>query len=191
MNRSGGEVIFDFVIFLCKNILNFIKTNIRVVITISIIILIIFTTIMIIGMSHMRPERALNNFLRQIEDGNVYDVKLTIYFSPIMSHFPFSLRELRNRDDTLKYVVDGEQLAEHIDLFNQIRYMDLTPVERKSRVDARIYYIFENKNGRKIFDVVMWGGTNDNDSMFINGREFYYNPIFYEIISPFLPNFAP
>ena len=47
-----------------------------------------------------------------------------------------------------------------------------------------MYYVFENKNGKKILEVA---GSGDHDSLFVNGVEIEEDYIFYRVIIPFLP----
>ena len=150
------------------------------------------------GVINMSPRRALNNFVRQIERGNINDITLTIYWSNVFSPVRFSVRDLIHQSTTIRIVVDGSQLAEHIDLLRTIKDVTLAPVERRSLIDARIHYVFRNARGRRIFDIAMWGGAADYDglfftdgvfiaSIFINGVEFKLDETFYDIIRPFLP----
>jgi len=156
--------------------------------SVSILILLLIVIIVVVnGVNNMRPEIALNNFSKQIENGDINDITLTIYCSYIFAHFPLSVKDLINHPATIKVDVDGVQLADHIDLLKQLNNIDLIPVKHKSRIDASIYYIFEDKKGRKIFDVAMWGNGDNGDSIYIEGKEFKANNIFMEIIMPFLP----
>jgi len=84
-----------------------------------------------------------------------------------------------------KIVINGSCLVEYVDLLNKLSSDAITPVEHKTYIDARIYFVFENNKGRKIFDVAMWGG--DDSSIFVNGVEVEGSDIFYQAIMPFLP----
>ena len=138
--------------------------------------------------SNMRPNRALDNFIRIIEQGNISDLRLTIYhmYFSVLTPFPFSLDQLMdNHSGHHRIVVDGSQLEEHIELINQIRHVTVTPMDRGTRIDARLYYVFETvDNNRKVFDFGMWA---DDDTVFINGVQVKANSIFLDIIIPFLP----
>jgi len=48
-----------------------------------------------------------------------------------------------------------------------------------------IIYLID-KNGRKLLEVAMWGERDDENTMFIMGREFKYDDAFTNIIEPFL-----
>ena len=170
----------------------------RVILELLVLLLLVVTVFVGCGGNTMRPEKALNSFSKLIEKENLDDIRLTIYYlSPfILTPAPLSVDDLvydlldgsaeesDGEEMGYKIVVSADKLEEHINLLRQISNATLKPVEQKSRINARINYVFENKKGRKIFDVAMWGR---NDSIFINGLEVEGNPIFYDILMPFLP----
>jgi hypothetical protein len=141
------------------------------------------------GGGAMRAEAALKNFSKQIERGNLDNLRLRIYYMnpSFLTMIPVSVEDLINAEDggwVKKIVVDGNSLEEHIGLLKQVGNITLIPVKDKSDIDARIYYIFETNKSNKIFDVAMWG---DYNSVFVNGFEVEANDIFYDLIIPFLP----
>jgi hypothetical protein len=135
----------------------------------------------------MYQKKVLNNFSNQLEKTNLGDFTLTIYYiSPfIFTRTPLSVDDLINRSHGCKIVVIGSELKKHIGLFNHFGTETLIPVENESCVDARLYYVFETKKGRKVFDVSMWG---DDNSIFVNGIEIKENDIFYDVVMPFMPD---
>jgi hypothetical protein len=137
----------------------------------------------------MQSEKVLNNFSKLIEKKNFDDLNLTIYYmSPFTStRYPWSAEDLISRREENKIVINGSSLEKHIDLLNQINNNVLTPVKHKSRINARLYYVFETKKNGKLFSVSMWG---EDSSIFVNGIEVKENDIFYEIVMPFLPTDA-
>lgn len=141
------------------------------------------------GGNDMRPEKALKNFSKQIEQGNLNDIHLTVYYlSPfILTRTPLSIDDLVNHNAVQKFVVDGSTLKEHTDLLSQISNDVVIPVEQKSHINTRLYFVFETTKDKKIFDVSMWG---DDNSIFINGLEVKENKLFYDVVSPFLPEDA-
>lgn len=159
------------------------------------------------GGNDMRSKKALDNFSKLIDGGDFNDFTLTIYYmSPFtLTRAPLSVDDLvygitavnetpREKDDKngsyeKKIVIDGSRLEENIDLLNQIKNVTLIPVEKKSYINARIYYLFETKKDGKIFDVVLWGGYDEN-SMFVNEVEVKENDIFYDVLRAFLPEDA-
>jgi hypothetical protein len=114
----------------------------------------------------MQSEKALNNFSKLIEKKNFDDLSLKIYYmSPFAAtRYPWSAEDLISRRAENKIVINGSRLEENIDLLNQINNTVLIPVEHKSRIDARLYYVFETKKTGKLFSVSMWG---DDNSIFV------------------------
>ena len=152
----------------------------------GLLILLTITILTSCAGTDMRPEKALKYFTEQIEQGNLRDISLKIYYvSPdILTLHPLSVEDLLRGHPI---VIDGTRLEEHIDLLKQMTNAALIPVEHESRINARYYYVFETKKGNKIFDVAMWG---DDSSMYVNGVEFKENNIFYDVLMPFVPEDA-
>lgn len=142
---------------------------------------------------NMYSKKPSLNFSELIGNENIEDISLTIYYmSPyILTGIPLSVDNLINSSSTKKIVINGSDLEEHIDLFKQISNDDLIPVKKKSSyLDVRLYYVIESKKSGKLFDVAMWGGDGDDNSIFVNGFEVKGNDIFYDVIIPFLPKDA-
>jgi hypothetical protein len=138
------------------------------------------------GDNMFSKETSLSEF---IEQGKLRELTLTIYYvSPnILTLIPLSVDGLITWEDAYKAVINGIQLEDHIDQLRKISNADLMPVENKSYVNARLYYVFETKTHRKVYDVCMWGAGN---SIFVNGIEVQSNDIFYDVVKPFLPEDA-
>ena len=151
-------------------------------------ILIVLLSIIVIlsgcGGNARPAERAVENLLSQIERGNINDISLTIYYSNPISFTPVrsNVRDLVNRDYEYRLVIDGVHLEEYIDVIKRLGDIELIPIERRSSINARIYYVFE-RNNRRILDVGMWG---EGGSVFVNGVEVERKDIFIDIIIPFL-----
>ena len=132
------------------------------------------------------------NFSELIENENIDDVRLTIYYvNPyLLTLIPWSVDDLIDSSQENKIVINGSALEEHIDLFKQISNNNLIPVKKKSTyLDVRVYYVLESKVNGKLFDVAMWGGDNsDDNSIFFNGTEVKEDDVFYDVIMPFLPD---
>jgi hypothetical protein len=164
------------------------RKHITLVFFLLLFLLLLFLLLIILrscGGREMRPEKALKNFVEEIEIGNLAEYSLTIYYlSPYaFTLYPISVDDLINRNHEYKILIDGEELEKKIDLFVQMDKGALIPVEQESRINARIHYVFSNTNAQKAFNVSMWG---EDESIFINGFEMKENPIFYDIIMPFL-----
>lgn len=159
------------------------KGKIFLTVIISLSMLMIFTSC---NEKNMIPEEALKKFIEEIEKDKLFNMRLTIYYmSPkILTGIPLSVEDLINGDFMSKYIISGSKLKEYDELLKQVSNIKLIPVEKNSKIDARIYYVFEDSKGKKIFDVAMWG---DSDSNYVNGCEFEGENVFYDILLPFLP----
>lgn len=159
------------------------------------------------GGNGMSLKDAKDSFSELVADANLNDMNLTIYYMRpgIDTHAPLSADNLvygilaindppRKKDDAngvyeYKIVVEGNRLAEHLDLLRQLNDAILVPVDHASRLNARIYYMFATKKAGKLFDVAMWS-HNNGQSIFVNGAEVKEDAVFYNVIIPFLPEGA-
>lgn len=134
-------------------------------------------------------------FSELIEDGDLNDHKLTIYYLDfdILLYSPLDIDDLINDFMVNRIVVNGTRLEEHIDLLKQLINTELIPVERVAYLDARVYYVFETETEGKLFDVAMWGVRRDDEGnyidpcIFVNGVSINVDDIFYDVMIPFLP----
>jgi len=159
-----------------------------IIICITVLFLLIGIFLVNFERNDMDVNEALLSFSQLIENGKISSINLTIYHVNPRNFilFPYDVDFLVNNGaDNIIYI---KNLEAQIDLLKQIRSDTLIPVEEESRLNAEFYYIFKTKYGRKIFDVAMWG---DDYSIYINGREFKSDDIFYDIIIPFLPEDIP
>jgi hypothetical protein len=162
----------------------------KIMLVLLILVLLIGTTLTICGGDNMHPEKALSNFSKLIEKGNLDELSLTIYYIPpdILPDPPLSVDDLQKWHHSQKIIINGNKLKEHMDLLNQVSHVIVTPVKGKPRIDARIYYVFETKGRGKIFSVAMWG---QDDSIFINDVAVKDDEVLHDIIRPFLPKGIP
>jgi len=125
-----------------------------------------------------------------IQNGNVSDLTLTIYYTRLLRDSrPYSiewLTDLGNRGYRPKIIISGDRLEEHIDLLYRMSNVDLLYVENESRIHTRIYYVFETVSEGNIFDVAMWGL---DETISVNGVQVIADEIFYEILLLFLPEY--
>jgi len=153
-------------------------------------LLIICLTVLVIGtmmntLNNILVRRNIMDINNFLQHGDFSDLKLTIYYvSPItLSQLPLSVKELRQAGVDTKITISGCNLEEHVHLIEQLGNAQLKPVTRKSRIDARLFYFFEDIRSGRRYEVAMWGDM----SAFINGREVHIEPIFIEVVIPFLP----
>ena len=132
----------------------------------------------------MRPAKELEKYTKIIEDENFDKLSLTIYYinPTILTRAPLSVDQLIKYNNVNKIVISGSELKEHIDLLKQINKDVIIQVKKNTRLNARLYYVFETEEG-KVLDVAMWG---DDNSVFVNGFEVKWNDVFLDIIKPFL-----
>lgn len=125
------------------------------------------------------------NLSEKIAKENINDISLSIYYlNPlILTRYPLSAEDLISFTDVSKIVINGNDFKEQFELFKKINDDLLIPVKKKSRLDARIYYVLDSKKNGRLFDVTMWGRDN---SVFVNEVEVKGNDIFYNVIQPFL-----
>ena len=161
--------------------------NIKKVIVLgfSILILLAVTILASCGGNDMQSKKASDYFSKLTEKENLDNLSLTIYYinPSILTRAPLSVDNLINHNAVHRIVVPGIELTENSDLFKNIGNVDFIPVKKKSRINARLYYIFEAGEDGKIVDVAMWG---DDSSVFVNGVEVKDNDVFYDVIRPFL-----
>jgi len=154
----------------------------------KIIIAIIVTIAIIAGIAviiYRKCGQNLINFSEIAENDNWDELSLTIYYlSPgTLTLFPIGAELLADAWHEQRIVVYGNDLREHADLLLQLDTVKLIPVAEESRINARIYYVFETKGGRA-FRVAMWGA---GQSLFVNGREVEEHSLLYDVLIPFLP----
>lgn len=155
-------------------------------IAIVLIITTVFTSSGCMNKQASNPMEEFSEYIELLKQGASNELSLTIYsLSPyIFTQWPIRERELINKEYEYKVTVNGWRLEENIDLLSKLASTTLKTIEQESYVYARLYYVFENKNRRKILSVCMWGGSN---VILVNGRMVEEKDIFYEVVIPFLP----
>ncbi len=150
-----------------------------------IFVLIVATILISYAKDNMHSKKRLPNVSMLIENEYIEDLSLTVYYESLnfFTLFPWNVDNLINSDSVKKTVINGSDLEEHIYLLKQISMNDLVPVQKKSYLDARLYYVLESKKNGKLFDVAMGG----DESIFVNGIEVKKNVTFFDAIRPFLP----
>jgi len=156
----------------------------------GLLILVLFISIILIGYGgyNMHLRNQAFNFAEILENENIDDLSLTIYYmSPfVIGHFPISIESFSRlmEDQDRKIVISGSDLEEFINVFKQINNDVLIPVWWSSHLDVRLYYVLESRENGKLLDVAVW--TN-NRNIVVNGIEVRANPIFFDVILPFMP----
>lgn len=130
-------------------------------------------------------QNALENYSKIVTGDIPQDLKLTIYYMDpqILTRIPLSAEDLINASFTQKIVIEHEELLKHLNLFQQLNAPILQPVKEKSAINARLYYVLESTASGKLLEVTV---SQIYGTVFVNGIEVEDNPIFYELIAPFL-----
>jgi len=145
------------------------------------------------GLHDERAQSIFTNFSNLIENGDYENLRLTIFFScplHMRSHGGRSFEDLKSEyyeggGFVQKFVIEGNELAEYINLFHQFNDFYIKPTYIHPILpDARIYYFFENILTGYTFEVII---ENIHFRLFVNRVEVEWNEIFYDIILPFLP----
>ncbi|MBR4057436.1 MAG: hypothetical protein IKK00_04775 [Oscillospiraceae bacterium] len=149
------------------------------------------------------PRVSLNLALRAYEaafdDGAPDDLKLTIYYiSPaIVTRAPiYTLEQLRgaNDDHATQIHVGAEELAAHAEQFRKLDADDLCPETVYSAASGRggrilgflrMVYILEREDGEILLKIYACNLVRD-ESVIVNGIKVKNDPVFYELIDPYL-----
>lgn len=131
-------------------------------------------------------EESMADYTKMVEGELPNDLRLTIYYiNPrIDTRYSVTKEALKTFHDVTVIVVESEKLKDHLDLLRKLEPSVLQPVEEPSYINARLYYVFEVGDSEVILDVVT--GAERNDTFFVNGIEVEPNPVFYELLLPFL-----
>jgi hypothetical protein len=134
----------------------------------------------------MTLEEAMADYTKMVAGELPKDLRLSIYYiyPKLDTRCPVTKEDLKTFHDVKVIVVESEELKGHLDLLRKLGPSVLEPVEEPSYINARLYYVFEVGDSEVILDVVT--GAERNDTIFVNGIEVETNPVFYELILPFL-----
>lgn len=130
---------------------------------------------------------SLRDYSRIITEDFPEDLCLTIYYldPSILTRRPLSVEDLMSFPETQKIVIEAEELSTNIESFKKLNASMLKPAKEKVYVDARLYYVLDAGENNKVLDVVI---SQTDSGVIMNGIEVEYNPIFHELVAPFLPN---
>lgn len=139
--------------------------------------------------SDSRPNQALDDlshllddYLKAMENGVPSDMSLTLY--NITPHIAYNV-PVRKADimQTSEIVLDSTELSSRIDYLNKIDYSILDEPEITFYEDLRIYYYIETESDGIVLEVGMYG---TDGTIFVNGVEVEYDPVFFELVEPYL-----
>lgn len=129
--------------------------------------------------------KSFRDFSQAIEQEMSNGLHLNIYYidPSILTRYPLSVDELIHSSLVQTIVIDSVHLKENIELLKQLNADGLIPAKSKSKLNARLCYIFETDNNEKILEVAIGG---DNNSIFVNGVEVERDYRFRNVIEPFV-----
>ena len=151
----------------------------------AILLCAIWTAIFLSGCANSVPEaEIMNDFNRTIAGETLENISLTIYYIDplILTRKPLSEADLVSFSEVHTIKIDAEKLVHHWTLLRKMSNTILRPVRQESYMNARLYYVFEVGNS-PILEVVI---SQIHGNVFVNGIEMEDDPIFYELIIPFL-----
>ncbi len=151
------------------------------------------------GIPRVSLNLALHAYEAAFDKGTPDDLKLTIYYiSPaIVTRAPiYTLKQLRgaNDDHATQIHVGAEELAAHAEQFRKLDAADLCPDTVHSAVSGRggrilgflrMVYILEREDGGTLLKIYACNLVRD-ESVIVNGIKVKNDPIFYELIDPYL-----
>ena len=158
------------------------------------LVLCLLCSVALSGCSSPRKQLAnsMEAYTQMLETALPEDLRLTIYYmsTDILTLYPYGI------DDLVKFagshsqtiVVEAEELAAHKELLKKMDASILQPAQRDSYMNARLYYVFEVGDSEKLLEVVVSPeqlGKIYGDVV-VNGIAVEDDPVFYELIMPFL-----
>ena len=164
----------------------------RVVVIVA-ILAVILATVLVLMHSEKKLEKTLDDYQEVMEEGIPDDLKLTIYYvdPSMLTRIPIlTLEDLMGYSPKI-IQVDAAQLAVHRELLASLNAAHLKPVDGKENTEnsiigfLRLVYVLERGNGDVLLEVMATNLVYD-DTVLVNGFEVENNPIFYELIDPFL-----
>ncbi len=124
----------------------------------------------------------LVDFSNTIADGVPSDMCLTLYIrAPYMGCLgPVRKAELIKTD---KYVINSTELSSRIDQLNQVASVALEEPPKSQYKDLEVYYYIETEADGIVLDVEI---SRKGGTIFVNGMEVKYDPVFFELVEPYL-----
>lgn len=125
-------------------------------------------------------------FEKYYEKNGCKNLVLKIYYvvPSTLTNMALSVDDLVNGSDQfVTYVfVDSDELNNHKELVEKLAKTDNVELKKEKNINARVYYLFETKDGKKLFDCCLWGGKN----FIVNGKCVEDNDIYIEAILPYV-----
>ena len=133
-----------------------------------------------------RLRMELSKFQAMVATGLPEGVTLKIYYmSPmIFTYKPLTAEELKTFSDIKTICVDDQTLLAYGDSLLKLSVSGFHTPEGEAYEDARMCYVFEDAQGNTLLQVSFNGP--DPEYVYVNSHPAKYDPMYMEIIEPFL-----
>ncbi len=134
----------------------------------------------------VRQRLELSQFQTMVANGLPEGVTLKIYYmSPmIFTYKPLTADDVKRDSDSAIISVDHQTLLAHGDSLSKLRVSGFHTPEGEVYEDARMCYVFEDAQGNTLLQVSFNGP--DPAYAYVNSHPAKYDPMYMEIIEPFL-----
>ena len=180
-----------------------------------IIILILLGAKSMFVVRSMRQQRSLEKsveaFIEFLENGNIEDLNLRVctrvelFLLPenVSNFIELEIKRLGHEDGT---IVDSSTLSHYVELFKELKNTTLVPLGSKYKTEAPLNFIFETESDGILLEVGIWTFSppsfleritrgiisyESSRHIIVNGVAIKENQTLYDIVLPFLPEFAP
>ena len=153
---------------------------------------VVLATVFALLHSEEKLENALDDYEEIIEEGIPDDLKLTIYY---IEPTTLTLVPVRTVEDFMGYSpivieVTAAELAAHRDLLASLNAACLKPVAEDADTHPiigfiRLVYVLERGDSEVLLEVIA-SDIIYHGGVLVNGFEVENDPIFYDLIDPFL-----
>ena len=133
------------------------------------------------------------NICELLEKEDITDITLKIYYMPqnIVTYAPLDIEPFvsickRGNLNSHEIIIDGLQLEPYIHHLKEMDELNLSILSDEYFVNCRIYYILESRKNGILLEVV----PRTDSAMLVNGVYVEDNELFYDFITPFLPEEA-
>ena len=133
-----------------------------------------------------RQRQELSKLQAMVAIGQLEGVSLKIYYidPTILTNAPVSAEKLKTFSNVKTICVDDQALLAHGDSLLKLRVSGFHTPEGEAYENARMCYVFEDAQGNILLQVSFNGP--DPDHVYVNSYPAKYDPMYMDIIEPFL-----
>jgi len=155
-------------------------------------------------------ENSIAIFIEFLENADIEELSLRVYDRVLLSlpedRRDFFELELKRLGLTHEFIVDGLTLSQYVELFKEIENTNLVPVRGRYEIESGWCFVFETESDGVLLEVCIWAFSfpslleritngiiygEPSRYMIVNGVAIKENQTLYDMILPFLPEFAP